>query len=77
MQDLASRVGGGEQQPSCSPKTSLQLQRYEMEVEEIQCAVTRELNNTSKTAFLEGMMKLKKRANKCVYQGGMYFEEYK
>ena len=30
MQDLASKVGGGEQQRSCSPETSLQLQRYEM-----------------------------------------------
>jgi len=30
VQDLASKVGGGEQQRSCSPKTSLQLQRYEM-----------------------------------------------
>jgi len=44
-------------------------------VEEIQCAVTRELNNTSKTAFLEGMMKFKECANKCIDQGGMYFEE--
>jgi len=26
-------------------------------VEEIQCAVTKELNNISKTAFLEGMKK--------------------
>jgi hypothetical protein len=41
-------------------------------VEEIQCAVTRELNNISKTAFLEGMKKLKKGANKCIDQGGMY-----
>jgi hypothetical protein len=32
VQDLASKVGGGEQQRSCSPETSLQLQRYEMEV---------------------------------------------
>ena len=31
MQDLVSKVGGGEQQRSCSPETSLQLQRYEME----------------------------------------------
>jgi hypothetical protein len=46
-----------------------------MEVEEIQCAVTRELNNISKTAFLKGMNKLKKRADKCLDQGGMYFEE--
>ena len=30
MQDLASKVDGGEQQRSCSPETSLQLQRYEM-----------------------------------------------
>jgi len=44
-------------------------------VEEIQCAVTRELNNISKTAFLEGMTKLKECANRCIDQGGMYFEE--
>jgi len=44
-------------------------------VEEIQCAVTRELNNISKTAFLEGVKKLKGSANKCIDQGGMYFEE--
>jgi hypothetical protein len=44
-------------------------------VEEIQCAVTRELNNISKTAFLEGIKKLKKRANKCINQGGTYFED--
>ena len=43
-------------------------------MEEIQCAVTRELI-ISKTAFLEGMKKLKERANKCIDQGGMYFEE--
>ena len=30
VQDLASKVGGGEQQRSCSPETSSQLQRYEM-----------------------------------------------
>ena len=30
VQDLASKVDGGEQQRSCSPETSLQLQRYEM-----------------------------------------------
>ena len=30
MQDLVSKVGGGEQQRSCSPETSSQLQRYEM-----------------------------------------------
>jgi hypothetical protein len=46
-----------------------------MEVEEIQCAVTRELKNISKTAFLEGMKKFKERANKSIDQGGMYFEE--
>jgi hypothetical protein len=56
-------VGGGEQQRSCSPETALQLQRYEMEVEEILCAVTSKLGDISKTAFLEGMMKLKERAN--------------
>jgi hypothetical protein len=37
--------------------------------------VTSELNNISKTAFLEGMKKVNKRANKCIDQGGMYFEE--
>jgi len=42
-------------------------------VEEIQCAVTREIN-ISKTAFLEGMKKLKERANKCADQGEIYFE---
>jgi hypothetical protein len=35
-------------------------------VEETHCAVTRELNNISKTTFLDGMKKLKKRANKCI-----------
>jgi hypothetical protein len=44
-------------------------------VEEIQCAVTRELSNISKTAFLEGMKKLKERANKYTDQGEMYFEK--
>jgi hypothetical protein len=44
-------------------------------VEEIHCAVPRELNYISKTAFLEGMKKLKERANKCIDQGGMYFVE--
>jgi hypothetical protein len=39
------------------------------------CAVTRELNSISKTALLEGMKMLKDRANKCIDQGGMYFEE--
>jgi hypothetical protein len=37
--------------------------------------VTRELNSISKTAFLEGMKKLKGRANNCIDQGEMYFEE--
>jgi hypothetical protein len=44
-------------------------------VEEIQCAVTSELNNISKTAFLVGRKKWKERANKCIDQDGMYFEE--
>ena len=30
VQELASKVGGGEQQRSCSPVTSSQLQLYEM-----------------------------------------------
>jgi Cu/Ag efflux pump CusA len=68
-------VGGGEQQRSCSPETSLQLQRYGIKVEEIQCVVTRELNNVSKTTFQEGMEKFMERANKFIDQGGMYFEE--
>jgi hypothetical protein len=38
--------------------------------------VTRELN-ISKTAFLQGTKKLKELANKCIDQGGMYFEEQK
>jgi hypothetical protein len=46
-----------------------------MEVEEIQRAVTTELNNILKTAFLEGMKKLKERANKCIDQERMYLEE--
>jgi hypothetical protein len=33
------------------------------------------LNNISKTAFLEGMKKLKEHANKCIDRRGMYFEE--
>jgi hypothetical protein len=37
--------------------------------------VTRELNNISKTAFLEGMKNLKELANKYINQGGMYFEK--
>jgi hypothetical protein len=75
VQDLESKVDGGEQQRSCSPETSLQLQRYEMNMKEIQCAVTRELNNISKTASLEGMKKLKERANKYIDQDSMYFKE--
>jgi len=35
-------------------------------VEEIQCALTRELNNISQTALLEGMKKLKERVNKFI-----------
>jgi hypothetical protein len=35
----------------------------------------KELNNISKTLFLEGMKNLKERANKCIDQGEMYFEE--
>jgi hypothetical protein len=38
-------------------------------------SVTRELNNISKTAFLEGMKMFKELANRCIDQGGMYFEE--
>jgi len=58
------------------PKFKFPLKgRHIQTVEEIQCAVTRELNNISKTAFLEGMKKLKERANKCINRGGMYFEE--
>jgi hypothetical protein len=49
--------------------------RHFQRVEKIQCAVISELNNISKTAFLEGMKKLKERANKCIDQGGMCFEE--
>jgi len=44
-------------------------------VQEIHCAVTRELNSISKTAFLECMKKVKERASKCIDQEGMYFEE--
>ena len=58
------------------PKLKFSLKgRHFQTVEEIQCAVTRELNKVSKTAFLEGMKKLKECANKCTDQGGMYFEE--
>ena len=55
-------------------KFSLKGQHFQI-VEEIQCAVTRELNNISKTAFLEGMKGMKERTNKCIDQGGMYLEE--
>jgi hypothetical protein len=44
-------------------------------VEEIQRAVTAELNKISKNYFLEGMRMLKERANKCIDQGEVYFEE--
>jgi hypothetical protein len=44
-------------------------------VEEIQCAVTRKLDNISKTAFLEVMKKLMERTNKRIDQEGMYLEE--
>ena len=58
------------------PKLKFSLKGWHFQtVEEIQCAVTRDLNNISNTAFLEGMKKLKERANKCIDQGGMYFEE--
>jgi len=58
------------------PKFKFPLKgRHFQTVEEIQCAVTRELTNISKTAFLEGMKELKERANRCIDQGGMYFEE--
>ena len=57
------------------PKFTFPLKGRHFQTEEIQCAVTRELNNISKTAFLEGMKKLKERANKCIDQRGMYFEE--
>jgi hypothetical protein len=48
VQDLASKLGGGEQQRSRSLETSLQLQHYETaryRKEEIQFTVTRELKN--------------------------------
>jgi len=58
------------------PKLKFSLQGWHFQtVEEIQRAVTRELNNISKTAFLECKKKLKEHANKCTDQGGMYFEE--
>jgi len=54
-------------------KVSLKWRNFQT-VEEIQCAVTRELNNIARTPFLEGMKNLKERANKCIDQGGKYFE---
>jgi hypothetical protein len=58
------------------PKLKFPLKGLDFQtVEEIQCTVTRELNNISKAAFLEGLKKLKERANKCIDQGGMHFEE--
>jgi hypothetical protein len=44
-------------------------------MEEIQCAVTRELNNISKTTCLEAIKKLRERANKCIDQREVYFKE--
>jgi len=49
-------------------KSSLKGRHFQT-VKEIQCAVTRELNNISKTAFLEGMKRLKEHANKYSDQG--------
>jgi hypothetical protein len=57
------------------PKLKSPLKVRHFQKEEIQCAVVRELNSISKTAFLEGMKKLKERANNCIDQGGMYLEE--
>jgi len=58
------------------PKLKFSLKGWHFQtVKKIQCAVTRKFNNISKTAFLEGMKKLKERANKCIDQWGMYFEE--
>ena len=58
------------------PKLKFSLKgRHFQTVEDIQCAVTRELNNISKTAFLEGRKRLMEFVNKCVDQGGMYFQE--
>jgi len=57
------------------PKFQFSLKgRHFKTAEEIQCAVTRELNSISKTAFLEGMKKLKERANKCINRGGMFLK---
>jgi hypothetical protein len=49
--------------------------RHFQTVGEIQYAVTGELNNISKTAFLEGMKNFMERANRCIDQGGMYFNK--
>jgi len=58
------------------PKLKLSLKgRNFQTVEDIQCTVTRELNNIAKTPFLEGTKNLNERANKCVVQRGKYFEE--
>jgi hypothetical protein len=43
-------------------------------MQEIQCAMTRELN-ILQTAFQEGMKELKEHANRCIGQVGMCFEE--
>jgi hypothetical protein len=53
---------------SCNAKT----QKTQICITDPQC-----VNNISKTAFLEDMKKLKERANKCIDQGRMYFEEKK
>jgi hypothetical protein len=45
-----------------------------MEVEEIQCTVTRGLNNIYKIASLEGMKMLKERVKKCGGEGEMHCE---
>jgi hypothetical protein len=37
--------------------------------------VKRLLYSISKTAFLQGMKNFNERANKCIDQGGTYFEE--
>jgi hypothetical protein len=55
-------------------KFSLKWRHFQT-VQEIHCAVTWELNNISKTAFLESMKKLKERTNKRIDQGEMYFKE--
>ena len=54
------------------PKLKFSLKGRHFQTEEIQCAVTRELN-ISKTVFLEGMKKLKGCANKCIDQGRNVF----